>query len=122
MSLRLVHKETWRIIELVIHLKLYDEALNGEAIAKHILDAMAEYNLDVTKWRVTMLDRASTNKGALSIITAKKKVSPFRSYCISHGYAGCGKKHNMGKGSQVLKQLTKMVQSSMCKGKFVHLL
>ena len=69
-----------------------------------------------------MLDRASTNKGALGIIAEKKNVSPFRGYCISHGYAGCGKKHTMGVGSRVLKQLTKMVQSSMCKGKSVLVL
>lgn len=115
-----MHKETWRIIEIVIHLKLYDGSLNGEAIAKHILDAMDEYGLDVSKWRATMLDRASTNKGALNIIEAKKKVSPFKSFCISHGYAGCGKKHKMGIGKTVLKQLTKMVQYSLCKGKFVY--
>ena len=103
----------------MIHLKLYAESLDGEAIAQHILEAMAEYDLDVTKWRATMLDRASTNQKALGIVAEKKSVIPFKAYCISHGYAGCGKKHNMGIGSRVLKQLTKMVQSSMCRGKFV---
>ena len=68
LSLCLVHRETWHIIELVIHLKLYDESfLNGEDIAKHILDAMVEYDLDVNKWQATMPDCRFTNKGALVV-------------------------------------------------------
>ena len=114
--IRLVHKETWEIIELVIHLKLYAESLNGESIAHNILESMMKHDLDPAKWRATMLDRASTNKGALRLIEEKVSVSPFSAFCISHGYSGCGKKHKMTVGSRVLKQLTKMVQSSMCRG------
>ena len=117
--LRLVHKKTWHIIELVIHLRLYAESLNGEAIAAHILESIAEYDLDVKNWRCTMLDRASTNKGSLNLICEKKGVKPLAAFCISHGYSGCGKKHEMTIGKRVLKNFTKMVQHQMCKGKFI---
>jgi hypothetical protein len=35
--IRVVHRKTFRIIELVIHLSLYAEALDREAVAQHIL-------------------------------------------------------------------------------------
>jgi hypothetical protein len=63
-----------------------------------------------------MLDRASTNKGAVNIVYDKKGIKPFAAYCISHGYAGCGKKRKMTIGERVLKSLTKMVQHKLCKG------
>ena len=114
--IRLVHKKTWEIYELVIHLGLYASSLNGEAIAKHCLEAIDMYGLLSSNWRATMLDRASSNKKAVDLIADKKGAKPFSAYCISHGYSGCGKKHKMSIGSRVLKSLTKMVQNAMSKG------
>jgi hypothetical protein len=41
---RLVHKKTFKVVELIIHMQLYAEALNGSAIAiaAHVLDTMNE--------------------------------------------------------------------------------
>ena len=115
--IRLVHKTTWKIIELIIHLALYATSLNGEAIAKHILDAMNGHNLDGKFWRAVMLDRAATNKRSLVLVKGKKNWKPLSVYCISHGYSGCGKKHKMNTAKKVLKQLTKMVQHKLCKAR-----
>jgi hypothetical protein len=80
---------------------------------------MNEYGLDLKKWRATMMDSASTNKNAKSLIEAKTGVLPILIlvFCISHvscyGYSGCGKKHTTF-ACQVQKYLTKMIQFSMC--------
>ena len=114
---RLVHQESFEIVELVIHLGLYSEALNGEAIAAHIMEALKRYSLDMKKWRTAMMDRASTNKRAMTVIGEEKGIKPLSVYCISHGYSGCGKKHGMTVGRRVNKSLTKMVMHSMCKAR-----
>ena len=92
--IRLVHKRTWNIVELIIHLALYAISLDSEAIAKYICDAMAEYSLDGRFWCVDMLDRAATNKGSLALVEQKKGWNTLSAWCISHDYAGCEKTQN----------------------------
>jgi hypothetical protein len=50
---------------------------------------MNEYGLDLKKWCATMMDRASTNKNAKSLIEAKTEVLPILIlvFCISHAMA-----------------------------------
>ena len=70
--IRFVHKKRWKVIELIIHVALYANSLDGEAIvaiAKHISDALKEYKLNGKFWRVAMLDHAGTNKTSLSLLT-----------------------------------------------------
>ena len=112
---RVIQKKTFKIIELIIHLQLYAGSLDGDAVAKHIEDAIAEYDfLEEKNCKVVMQDRASTNKNAMSKWKDKKNLHFLAAYCVSHGYSGCGKKHKMTIGSRVLKNFTKMVKFSMC--------
>ena len=91
---RLVHKKTFKIVELIIHMQLYAEALNGSAIAiaAHVFDAMSEYGLDLKlkKWRAS----TNKNKNAISRIEAKIEVLTLLVFCISHGYSGCSMQHD----------------------------
>ena len=118
--IRLVHKKTFKIVELVLHLQLYAGGLDSQAIAKHIEDAIAEYDfLEEKNCRVVMQDRASTNKGAMKEWKNKKNLYFLAAYCFSHGYSGVGKKHKMTIGSRVLKNFTKMVKYPMCQTRII---
>ena len=69
--IRVVHKETKKIHQLVVRLGLYAESLDGDTIAEHVVETLVgDVNVDNDKglglklrnWRVSALDRASTNK------------------------------------------------------------
>lgn len=123
--IRVVDKTTFRIHELVLHLALYAGSLNGEAIAAHVFKALdslktidaggnVTFEVKPTEWRATSLDRAKTNMKANRLVKGRCSVTPLDCYCLSHGYSGCGKKHEMVAGKKILKQFTKMVQHSLC--------
>lgn len=78
-TVRVVHKETFRIIELLIHLGLYAESLDGEAIAQHVVDTLermkvtdddgsVKFQMKAKDWIAVNLDRAATNVKALRLI------------------------------------------------------
>mmetsp|Transcript_16893 Transcript_16893/g.36715 ORF Transcript_16893/g.36715 Transcript_16893/m.36715 type:complete len:520 (-) Transcript_16893:171-1730(-) len=55
---RLVDRD-FNIVELVIHLELYDSALDAEAICDHIISTIEDrMKSDPKSWRAVMLDRA----------------------------------------------------------------
>jgi hypothetical protein len=61
-KLRLVHKSSFRIVELLVKCKLYTAGLNGENTAGKILEVLEEdIKLPIDKWVAFMMDRASTN-------------------------------------------------------------
>jgi hypothetical protein len=78
----------FRIIELLIHLSLYAEALDGEAIAQHILgtldsykvtnpeDGTMQFELKPKNWVSVNLDRAATNVKALRLLKERTKTKP----------------------------------------------
>lgn len=118
-SLRFVHKATKKIHEFVVHLGLYAESLDGNTIAKHVTAILlGRLSLDLKHWKATSIDRAATNKKAMSILHKDQAIAPFRAYCISHGTApGCGKKADMGVGANVVKHLSAMVKHKLCKAR-----
>ena len=56
----------------------------------------------------------------MRLIYEKLDDNPYKAFCISNGYNGCGKKHKMNIGSCILKSLTKMVSNPMCKGMLLY--
>lgn len=121
--LRFVHKGNRKIYEFVVHLGLYAESLDGNTIATHVADVLTggRLSLQLRHWKATSVDRASTNKRAMTILHNEQGISPFRAYCISHGTAGCGKKANMSVGADAVKHLSAMVKYQLCKARNVFL-
>ena len=117
--LRFIHKRTYRILEFVVHLGLYTEALDGNTIAQHVAGILtgSRLYLDLSHWKATSIDRAATNKRAMTILGETQGISPFRAYCISHGTAGCGKHAKMNLGAIAVKHLSAMVKHSLCKAR-----
>jgi len=79
--IRLVHKKTFEIVELIIHLAL---ALNGSAIGAHVFDTLNKYGLDAKNWRATMMDHAATNKKAMSLVEEQTGFNPISDIGILH--------------------------------------
>ena len=125
---RVVHKETKKINQLVVRLGLFSESLDGATLAKHITETLVGAPGDdedeglampLKNMRAVSIDRASTNKRALDILLEDHSISPFAAYCMSHGISNCGKKADMDVGKDVLKHLTAMVKFKLCKARNV---
>ena len=97
---RVVHRKTKRVHEFVVHLGLYAESLDGQTIAKQVIEAIVgndnegvkSIGLKLKNWKATAIDRAGTNKRAMDIVHKDHNVHPFSAHCVSHGTAGCEKK------------------------------
>jgi hypothetical protein len=77
--IKLVHKKTWKIITMLVHLEVYQNSLDGEDIAKHVKTAVAKTNgLELQNLRTTSIDRAGTNKKAMKCLHAERGVRYFR--------------------------------------------
>lgn len=125
---RVVHKHTKKIHQLVVRIGLFSESLDGATLAEHVTETFigkAEDDQDnglempLKNMRAASIDRASTNKRALDILMQDHGISPFAAYCMSHGISNCGKKADMDVGKDVLKHLTAMVKFKLCKARNV---
>jgi hypothetical protein len=119
--LRFVHKTNKKIYEFVVHLGLYAESLDGNTIAKHVADVLTggRLSLQLKHLKATSVDRAATNKRAMTVLHDDHGISPFRAYCVSHGTSGCGKKAKMTVGADAVKHLSGMVKFQLCKARNV---
>lgn len=116
--LRFVHRTSHKIKELVVHLGLYSESLDGITIAAHVSDVLTDrLSLNLRHWKAISIDRASTNKKAMDILQESTALIPFRAYCVSHGTAGCGKQATMEVGAKAVKYLSSMVKFNLCKAR-----
>ena len=83
----------YNIVELVVHLELFDTSLDSEDIANHIIVTIEDrMKADPKNWRAVMFDRASTNKAAISKISNRIGINPLAAYCVSHGTSTFSKK------------------------------
>ena len=115
---RMVHKSTWRIIELIIHLGLFEGSLDSDDIAKHIRTTIEErLGADPKKWRAAMMDRASTNKAAMEKAKADMNTNPLSVPCCSHATAGTAKRFDYKQGKGILNKLTGMAKHGLSKAR-----
>lgn len=133
LMVRLVHKTTWKIHQIVLHLELYAEALDGATVAEHVkasiegkVDCADEdknpFGLLMRMLRATAIDRAQTNKKAMDIIHEDEGIKSFAAFCMPHGMSGCGKKREISVGETVLHSLGGMSKYSLCKARSLHTL
>ena len=116
-----MNDKEFNIVELVVHLQLFDTSLDSEDIAIHILDTIENrMEVDPKKWRAVMFDRASTNKAAVKKIAERTGIDPLAAYCVSHGAQACSKKFTYAMGRKWLSYLTKMVAPRLCKARALH--
>ena len=123
----IVHKKTRRIHELVVHLGIYAESLDGASIAKNVSEALMgsddngvpNLELKMKNWKATVINRAGTNKRAMDIVHEDNNVRPFSAYCVPHGTSCCGKEGEMTVRAAVVKHLTSMVKHRLCKARNV---
>jgi hypothetical protein len=112
---RSVEKDSWKIKELVVDVGLFKKSLNAKTLSQNIQSAVvSKYGLRLKDLRATSLDRASTNKLALSLLLDDSRDHIFVAYCLSHGLSGSAKKHSMSVGNYVLQGLTGMVKHKLC--------
>jgi hypothetical protein len=80
--LRLVHKETLKIFEVLVSLKLFDTSLNGANLAGNLFQVLMEdCKLSANHWRVSMMDRAATNKRCMADVNGLVVVNATGKYC-----------------------------------------
>jgi len=116
--MRMVHRKSFKIVELIVRLELFSESLDGATIAKHLHDLLVKsLKVKLRNWRATGMDRAGTNKKAMELITEKTGINTLNVYCISHGTSGSGKKSDMTVGRDLLKHATSMVKHQLSKSR-----
>ena len=121
--IRLVHKKTFKIYQLLIHLQLYNTSLDGADIAQHVKDAVAQdLGLQLKNLRAVSIDRAKTNVKALKDLEKEDRVKAFQAFCVPHGLSNCGKESSLTVGEEVIKAVTGMVKYSLCKARTLFLL
>ena len=129
----MVHAKSWHIVEIAIRLELYEEALTSDAIAAHILECIEDSAIDQhgnylddkklnlglrpANLRSVSLDRASTNKAALTKLTEVLSVVVFASYCVPHGTSSIGKKFEPGLAKAFMSHITAACSATLCKAK-----
>ena len=76
--LRFVRKSNSKIYEFVVHIGLYAESLDGNTIAKHVADVLTggRLSLQLKNWKATAVDRAATNKRAMTILHDGSRTEP----------------------------------------------
>lgn len=88
LAVRMVDSTDHSIINLVISVRLYDEALTGEKIASHILTELSRWGLLEEDWKVSMMDRAKTNVKSFTILSTLTDVAdPTFQPCCAHSFA-----------------------------------
>ena len=83
-----------QIVELVVRIALFRNKIDANELANHIIKTInLTLGLHMTDWLSVQLDRASTNKAAVSRIKDKYTTSkPATNFCASHGLNNAGKK------------------------------
>ena len=110
-----VDKDSWKIKELVVNVGLFKKSLNAQTLAQNIQSAVVtKYGLHLKDLCAVSLDRASTNKAALSLLLGDSRDCIFIAYCLSHGLSGSAKKHSMSLGNDVLQGLMGIVKHKLC--------
>jgi hypothetical protein len=83
--IRLVHKDTMAIKEILLSLRIFQQRPNGEELAGNLLDVLTkQYPLSLKNWRVAMLDRASTNIKCINDVCEQISANVSRGPCNSH--------------------------------------
>ena len=114
---RMVTKD-WEIIEILVHLGLYENSLDSDDIVSHVKTSIEKrLGADPKYWRTTMMDRASANKSAMEKVKTELNASPLPVPCLSHGLSGNAKKFKYEGGKTTLKGLTKMAKHKLCKAR-----
>ena len=91
-SLRIVTNKL-DIIDIIVHIKLYDKALNAEGIAFNIIECLVNRcELNPEDWIACMCDRAATNIKAVKIVCEMLLANPARRPCNSHSICKVGEK------------------------------
>ena len=88
LSVRMVDTRDHSIVNLLISVRLFDNALTGEMIANHILKELARWDLAEEDWKVAMMDRAKTNVKSFTVLsTLTRDANPSFEPCLSHTFA-----------------------------------
>ena len=112
---RSIDKDSWKIKELVVDVGLFKKSLNAQTLAQNIQSAVVtKHGLRLKDLCAVSLDRASTNKAALSLLLGDSRDCVFIAYCLSHGLSGSAKKHSMSVGNDVLQGLMGIVKHKFC--------
>ena len=118
--IRIVLKDG-QVLTLLVRCKLLAKHSNGDELAHHILETIEKtIGLSMSKCRVIMCDRASTNKKALRLIKEKypnldealgDDIDFLRMYCIAHTLSNAGKEMYNGNVTPWIHKLRKLWQS-----------
>jgi len=85
LKVQLVRKEDFKILEILVSLKLYKSKLTGEETANHLISSLEnDAQLDTKHWRAAMMDRSSTNAKCIRVIHQRTTLSPTPFPCSSH--------------------------------------
>jgi hypothetical protein len=118
MKIRLVHKASFKIVELLVKCKLYTTGLNGENTAGEILEVLEEdIKLPIENWVAFMMDRASTNVNAIKIVRERTKSNPHAAPCCAHGMSNTGKEMRYPHGKELLNLVGMIVKFSLSKSR-----
>jgi hypothetical protein len=117
-KIRLVHKSSFKIVELLVKCKLYTTGLNGENTAGEILEVLEEdIKLPIEHWVAFMMDRASTNVNAIKIVRERTKSNPHAAPCCAHGMSNTGKEIKYPHGKELLNLVGLIVKFSLSKSR-----
>ena len=85
-KIRMVRRQDWKIMELLISVKLFKSGLNGQNLAANFLNVLQSLHLDLSLWQFAVVDRAATNTKCINDVCqhADVQANPTRSPCNSH--------------------------------------
>ena len=122
MSLRIVDEETWKVVEFLAGLNMYDESPDGEGTAASLLKFMERFNLDRSKWQYVMMDGCAVNTAAINLVASLcGNINVKRIRCLSHLLSLVGKKMESTLLKKLMKYLSYMKQSPKCRALFTTL-
>jgi hypothetical protein len=85
-KIRMVRRQDWKIMELLVSVKLFKSGLNGQNLAANFLNVLQSLPLDLKLWQFAVVDRAATNTKCINDVCehADVEANPTRSPCNSH--------------------------------------
>ena len=104
--IRLIRNSDFKVIDLLLSLKLHNQKLSGDQIAKNVVLPLRENGYaDLSGWRVCIMYRAGNNGVALKQFYETNIDNPVYSPCHSHTVNLTGKEFS--KSSTLMEKLRK---------------
>lgn len=102
-----IESNDWAVHELILCLNLFAKKLNGEELARHIIDTLQQrLQLSLKSWYTSHQDRAKANKACLDLIQSNyNDTNPSRSWWCAHSLSNTGKRLTEYKDSHLYVEL-----------------